>query len=702
MSTALSILALFPELSPAQNQKEPGAKGASIAAHSEKRKQPRRFDVAELAKLVTVSDPQISPDGRSIIVVVRRPNYKKNRLDSELVLVDVAGGSQRVLTHDRAVVDQPRWSPDGDHVAFLAKAGSDAKAKLQIFLMPMKGGDPKRITDAPEGVHHFAWKPDAKELAFAAPDEPANKKALENHEDAFEVGNNDFLATAAPTPCHIWLTAVDTGKARRLTSGSWSLTTVPPPGPPSSPLSWTRDGKALAFVKQVRPHDGDNDQTMVQILDIASGSIRSLTGRTALESFPSFSRDGSRLSYWYPRDGDPNNVNEVWVAQASGGQGRCVTRALDRCLYLSAWMPDDKAILVGGNDGQRASLWIQPLEGPARRLELGSICPSWFFRVDASVGKGGAIAFTGSEPQRPTELYYMQAPTAAPRCLTNFNADVAGLDLGHVETITWQVPGSFQANGILVFPPGFSSKNKYPLVLLIHGGPQAASTECFTSLAQLIAAHGYIVFEPNYRGSDNLGNAYQRAIVKDWGEGPGRDVMAGVEAVKQRGFIDADRIAVTGWSYGGYMTAWLIGHYHVWKTAIAGAAVTDWIDEYNLSDGNVQGRYGFDGSPWTANLAKIYREQSPIAYARDIKTPTLILSTTGDARVPITQSYQLYHALKDNGVSVKFIAYPVPGHFPADPVRQRDLFRRWVAWLDEHLQQQEKRPPRASLDRSGR
>jgi dipeptidyl aminopeptidase/acylaminoacyl peptidase len=169
------------------------------------------------------------------------------------------------------------------------------------------------------------------------------------------------------------------------------------------------------------------------------------------------------------------------------------------------------------------------------------------------------------------------------------------------------------------------------------------------------------------------------------GDGPGRDVMAGVEAIKKLGFVDESKIAVTGWSYGGYMTSWLIGHYHICKAAVTGASVTDLNEEYNLSDGNVSGRYSFKGSPWVGNNMKDYLAQSPIASAPLIKTPTLILSDTSDARVPITQAYQLYHAMKDNGVTVKFVAYPVPGHFPGDPVRSRDVNGRRLGWLDQYL-----------------
>ena len=242
-------------------------------------------------------------------------------------------------------------------------------------------------------------------------------------------------------------------------------------------------------------------------------------------------------------------------------------------------------------------------------------------------------------------------------------------------------------DGVVTYPPDFSSGKKYPLVLYVHGGPRSASKQAFSSRAQLLAAQGWIIFEPNYRGSDNLGNEFEAAIFGDAGAGPGRDTMAGVASLEKRGFVDSSRMAVSGWSYGGYMTTWLLGNYPTrWKVAVAGAAVTDWLDQYDYGDANVRRGTAFGGSPYTdPKRLQEYRDQSPITYATRIKAPTLILSDTGDYRVPITQSFQLYHTLVDNGVTTQFIAYPVSGHSPSDPVHSRDIDRRWIAWLGKYL-----------------
>jgi dipeptidyl aminopeptidase/acylaminoacyl peptidase len=652
----------------------------AVAAPGRAKAQARKIELGDLQRIVKVSSPEISPDGKSIVIIVSRVNWDEDRYDSQLVLVDIATGAQRSLTNVRKGLSSPQWSPAGDRLAFIAETGEEKKAAEQVFVLPMNGGEPQQITSTSLGVKQFAWRPDGAFFAFVSADEAPNKADIEKHHDSFEVGDNDYLSISAPTPSHLWLVAASGGTAKRLTSGAWSLL--------YSRFSWSPDGKQICFTRQADPHFGDSDQTVVEILDVDSGQIRQLTKRSSFEGPGLFSPDGSKIAYWFPRDGDYNNENEIFVASSTGGEGTDLTRALDRDVLRAIWMPDGKSLFLSGNDGTRTAIWIQPLDGTARKIDLGDTNRCGEFWLDANVGKDGSIAFAGSTPTQPNELYYLASPAAKPKRLTDFNHEIAALNLGRTDTFEWKGPDGFAEDGIVVYPPDFSRNKKYPLVLWIHGGPQDASIagDFYSVLAQLLASHGYIVFEPNYRGSDNLGNKYLRAIVNDAGDGPGRDVMTGIAALEKQGFIDESRIGVGGDSYGGFMTSWLISHYHIWKAAVSAAAVNSWFDDLNLSDYNVQDRFLFGGSPWKKEYAKAYAEQSPITYASAITTPTLILHDTGDARVPITNAYALYHALKDNGVTVKFIAIPVAEHYPYDfPVHESDMYRLWVDWMDQYL-----------------
>lgn len=640
----------------------------------------KKFEIDDVGKLTGISDPQVSPDGKSIVIVLSRPDYAGNKFNTELALVDVTSGSHRPLTFERSGVSQPRWSPNGEQLAFLSRAAQGGMS--QLFIMYMAGGEAKQITKAPRGVQHYAWRPDGSSIAYAAADDPGNKELIDKGYDAFEVGNNDMFVSAVRPPSHIWLINAQGGEAKRLTSGTWTLPVTIPPGAPSSPLSWSPDGKTIAFVKIISSYSGDNPFRSIQLLNIADGSIKPLTKRDQMEGYPTFSPDGSKISYWYTRDGQQGNINDIWITSATTGEGKNVTAPIDRDIYRAIWMPDGKSILVGGHDDHRTSLWLQPLEGNARKLNLGTISPNWSFWVDMNVGKNGSIAFIGTDPSQPAELFYMTNANTLPRRLTNFNAEVKSMTLGKTETLRWQCEG-FNHSGSLTYPSDYTPGKKYPLVLIVHGGPNAASIENFSSRAQLFANKGYFVFEPNYRGSDNLGSKYKTAIIKDAGAGPGRDVMEGVKKLKLSGMIDTTRMAVTGWSYGGYMTAWLAGNYPVWKAAVAGAAVTDLVDQYNLSDGNVA-RGRSLGSPYTGNM-QAYVDQSPITYAHKITAPTLILANTEDPRVTVTQSYKLYHALKDNGVITRFIAWPIPMHGASDPIRQKEVTKYWMGWVDQYL-----------------
>ena len=639
--------------------------------------QSRRFSADDLTKIVRVGDQQISPDGKTISIVVGRANLKEDRWDSEIDFVDVATKQLRVMTRDRVGAGSVRWSPTGDRIAYLAQ---DGDKKAQIFVMPVNGGESVQLTHSKTAVTVMAWRPDGQGLAYAAADEEPERKDEAKFEDAFEVGNNSYLERAAARPVHLWTVTVG-GEAKRLTSGSWSLPVHMAPSGPPSQIAYTADGRGIVFVRAESPITGDSDTARLQVVDAATGAMRAVTKSAVAEGNPVLSPDGTMVAYGSARDGKRENEETVYVAPVAGGAGRDVAFALDRGIAGAAWMPDGKALLLSANDGTKVAYWVQPLDGAAKRVAMGALCPS----PGMNVGKDGAVAFTATDATRPAELFYMAKVGDAPVQMTHLQTVTDGMTLGKQETVTWK-SDKLEVDGVLTYPPDYVVGKKYPMVLYIHGGPTATSLETFSTAAQILAAQGWLVLEPNYRGSNNEGNPFETAIVNDASAGPGRDIMAGVKAVEARGIVDEKRIAVSGWSYGGQMTSWMIGNYpEVWKAAVAGAPVTDLVDQYSLSDNNVERVAHYGPSPFVGDNLKSYAVQSPISYAWRVKAPTLIMSDVGDWRVTTTQAYKLFHALKDNGVTVKFVAFPVPGHSPADPLRSRDVWRRWTAWLAQYL-----------------
>jgi dipeptidyl aminopeptidase/acylaminoacyl peptidase len=641
-----------------------------------------RITPADHRILASIASPALSPDGRSVAVIVRRTDYGTDTSPADLTIIDVATGRERRPYFERPGLAAPAWSPDGSHLAFLAKR--DDKSPAQINVVSLGGGDALTLTDTESGVQQFAWRPDGAAIAYVTADADAHKAAIAAHHDYFEIVDDDYRTTAEIPPSHIWLVPSAGGTAERLTHGAWSVTTSYPPGPPSSPLSWSRDGTALLFTQVPNTHDGDAYLSRVMRLETATGIITPLTSHGRLEGYATFSPDGSRIAYLYPRDGDPESENEIFVTAQAGDAGTDVSRALDRNVYRAIWLPDG-SILTGAHEGTHSSLFRIARDGSTTKIDTGDVTPLVSYWFDASVSRTGALAFVGSQPHHPSELFYAPSVGAKPRRLTDINAEIATREQGRSEPIAWTGTEGQPEDGVVTYPPDFRPGRRYPLVVFVHGGPTAASLAGFSLIPQEFAARGYLVFEPNYRGSDNLGNVYQRSIYNDAGAGPGRDVMAGLAVLESQGHVDPSRIAVAGWSYGGFMTTWLMGHYHVWKTAIAGAAVTNWVDMYNLGDGGASIAFGFKGSPYVGDTMRDYIAQSPITEAGKTTCPVLIMHDVDDVRVPITQSYELYHELSDNHVPVTFIGIPIAGHNPSDPVRIIERETRFLDWLDTHL-----------------
>lgn len=653
----------------------------------------RDFALRDLRTLVSLSDPQVSPNGREIAVVVSTPDWNTDKARQEIDLIDVVTGTRRPLTRYRTDISSPRWSPDGTRLAFIAMdttpaepSPADGKSHPaaeptgkhdQVFVLPMEGGDALRVTDASRNVISFSWSPDGKEIAYIAADVPANEKAIKAHDDAFQVTENNFLVRAALTPSHLWVVPSAGGTAVRLTRGQFSLDTDQQDSTPEP--AWSPDGNTIAFSRFPDPYWALSYRSVIDSVAAKGGNPSTLVSLEGA-AISSYAPSGDACAFMRPRNGDENNGTAVYVE--TGGRTFDATRTLARNIDSYAWLPGGKDLLLVGEDGTHAVMWEQAMGGSARALDLGGV----EIASRPSVSSHGVIAFVGNTPSHADELYVMASPEAKPRRLTDVNGFLDSLSLGRRATIDWQGPGGFHEDGVLTYPPGYGQGRKYPLVLLIHGGPEGASTVQFSALAQLLSAAGFLVFEPNYRGSTNLGDAYQHAIYRDTGEGPGKDVMAGLAVVEKLGIVDPRRIGVSGWSYGGYMTDWLSSRYpQAWKAAVSGAALNDWVMDYTVSYYQQGDLYFFGGSPWTARYYQIWRAQSPIAHAPAVKAPTLIMGDVGDPNVPLINGYEWYHALRDNGVQVEFYAYPADTHFPGDIVRTTDVFRRWIGWMTTHL-----------------
>ncbi|MBV8340046.1 MAG: S9 family peptidase [Candidatus Eremiobacteraeota bacterium] len=552
---------------------------------------------------------------------------------------------------------------------------NDAKHNAQeLYVIDPTTGAQTELTRGVTSVQQIAWNPTGDHIAFTRKDPAPSKHGAAQFEDAFRVDDNAYLDTEEARPYHIWLVDLS-GHEQRITSG--------PESAMNSALSWSSDGRSIVFERGPAVH-GLHPLATTWRVDIQSRQTAKLTLHKRDEDGAIASPDGRTVAYIHPRGSDPVAQDEAWVISQSGSGDRDVSIALDRWVSTVAWMPDGRELLAQIDDATRSPLVLLSAHGGVRRLSMGAVMSAAILPAGA-VAHDGTIAFIGDEKGHPDELYILAPHASAPSRLTHFNDAIAGLRLGNPTRVSWHFDG-FAEDGVLTFPPNYIAGRRYPLVLRIHGGPNESSTLAFSTFYQLAASHGYLVFAPNYRGSTDLGNAYVRAIYNDPSAGPGRDVMAGISAVERLGIVDQSRIAVSGWSDGGMLTSWLEGHYHIWRAAVAGAAVNDFVVDYAIADDIDADRLMYtQDSPFRGNALALWQQSSPLTYYHNIRTPTLILCNVYDVRVPIVESYEMYRALHDNGVPVEFYAYPSTGHLPNGPVREADAYRRWLDWFDRYL-----------------
>ncbi len=662
----------------------------------------RLITAEDLYRLELITDSQISPDGRHVIFSVQRVDKKTEKKFSNLRIAPTRGGGPRQFTHGDHVDGHPRWSPDGEHVAFLSNRGDEKQS--QIYLIPFHGGEARRLTDLKGDFDAFEWSPNGKQLVcqFRKQDQEAIEREKDEQKKQLGVVSRHItrvffkLDGAGFLPkerWHIWTINSRTGKARQLTDSSVYDETQP---------CWSPDGKRIAFMSN-RSKDPDLDPDAIDLFVIPAtgGRLRKIETPFGPKGLPSFSPDGKWIAYiGHEGRGDWWKNDCVWVVPADGtGTASNLTAKSD--LHVSAWTIND----IGGSPAQMRPTWSkdgQTINFQVMRhgnTELRSVSPN-SIDLQSVVGDQGVVgtfnfdrdqttlAYCFGEMKDPCQVWIRDMATGTSRQLTHVNQDLLrSIDLGEIEEVWFKGRSGNTLQGWILKPPGFRPSKTYPSILEIHGGPLLQYGNWFMHEFYYLAAHGFVVYFSNPRGGQGYGEEHAKAIWNAWGTLDYDDLMAWADFVAKKPYIDRKRMGVTGGSYGGYMTNWIIGHTHRFKAAVTQRSVSNFLSLWGSSDFNwvFQEELG-DRPPW--ENVESYWEQSPMAHIGNAKTPTLVIHNEQDLRCAIEQGEQIFVALKKLGVETEMVRFPDEPHGLSRSGRTDRRMARLnhiLRWFDTYL-----------------
>ncbi len=647
---------------------------------------PRPFTLDDLARMRSVSDPDISPDGARVAYTVRTTDFKEDKRESHIWMTSWDGKETVRLTAGKESETTPRWSPDGRFMAFVSNRGDENEVS-QLWILPRAGGEAEKITELKGGVEDFDWSPDGKRLVLVVSDpdpeaavekegskKPRTKKPIVIDRFQFKLDGYGYLVDRHK---HLYLLDRDSRKVEPLTTGNYDEL-LP---------SWSPDGKAIAFVSKRGPDPDRTDNWDVFAIEPRIGAAaRQLTTFAGADNDPEWG--DSRLA-WSPDSksiayvqGGPDKliyfaVHKLAVVPAAGGPERVLTADLDLNVLSPRFTADGSAILFTLEEDQAVHLAKIPAAGGrVERLVGGRRVVSAF-----STAGNGHTAILASTPGVPAEVYAIDA--GEPRRLSTQNDSwLAEVRLGAVEETSFKSKDGTEIHGFVVKPPDYQPGRRYPAVLRIHGGPVGQFELSFDEEWQWIASNGYVVIAANPRGSSGRGEKFQAAIYADWGHKDVEDVLGAVDDAVGRGLADPERLAVGGWSYGGMMTNYVIASTTRFKAATSGAGISNAFAGYG-TDQYVREYEQELGTPWK-NFDSYLKVSFPFLHADRITTPTLFLCGEEDFNVPLINSEQMYQALKSLGVATELVIYPGQHHGIRKPTYVRDRLERYVAWYDKY------------------
>jgi len=629
--------------------------------------QTRTMTVNDILNIKSVSDVQLAPDGSRVLYVVSEADFKENGFNTDVWMVNAQGGDPVKLTNGPKTDNTPRWSPDGKKVAFL----SNRMEKTQIFLINPNGGEAEKMTDVKTSVSSFEWSPDGKRIAFIAPDTlSADEEKKQKDKDDATVVDKSFQMS------HIWVIDVATKEMKRRTGGNFHVTS----------LSWSPDGEWIAFAAQPTPKVPDTFNQDIYIVPSDSGDMKKIIERDGFDTSPRFSPDGKWIAFT-SQDGRKNDWasnSYLCLVAPGGGPVTNISKRFDETVGSYRWSPDGKMIYWQSTYKAGSHLFSVTVPGgEVKQVTTGDdYYTSFSFSKDFK-----QVAFLKQNPKTPPDVFVSDFPTMNPKQLTTINPQLKDFTFGETEEIFWKGKDGMEIQGILVKPVGYQPGKKYPLLVNVHGGPAGVHTKGFNIgyvyPTQVFAAEGYAILLPNPRGSGSFGENFRKANVKDWGGMDYQDIMLGVDYLIEKGIADKDKLGVMGWSYGGYMTSWVITQTNRFKAASVGAGVTNGFSFTSQCDIPEFMESYWGGYPWE-NM-ELYEQHFAMFHVKNVKTPTLIQHGEQDKRVPLPQGQELYIALKKLNVPVEFVIYPRQGHGLQEPKLLKHAMESNIAWMNKWI-----------------
>ncbi|HEX7296638.1 MAG TPA: S9 family peptidase, partial [Pyrinomonadaceae bacterium] len=626
-------------------------------------------------KVKAVGSPRVSPDAKRIVYTVSEAvtTADKSEFVTQIWMANLDTKQNFQLTFGDKSSTNPKWSPDGNWIAFTSNRKDN---KNNLYLLSVNGGEAEPLSDVKTGVGNFEWAPNGRSIAFTMTDPKTDE------EEKNDKGRNDFrwvdenIKLSRLYVLNLQKDANGKREPKKLTTANYQVTD----------FDWSADSSRIAFSHSKTPVANDWTTADVSIVEVANGNTTVLANTPAAESSPIYSPDGKSIAILLS-DNPPRWAQSgfIQIFSTSGGQPKTLTASYDGSPGIAGWSADSKRIYFTEAKGTGTQFYV--IDVAANRID--EIKTATAVYGGANLNRAGTMfGMVRQTPDTPGEVFVSPVNNLEPVQISSANRDLKLPPVGRTEVITWKSKDGKQIEGLLTYPVGYQAGQRVPFILNVHGGPAGVFQQTYIGgrgvypLATF-ASRGYAILRPNPRGSSGYGVEFRRANLKDWGFGDYQDLMAGVDKVIEMGVADPDRLGVMGWSYGGFMTSWIVTQTNRFKAASAGAPVTNLMSFNGTSDIPAFIPDYFGGQFY--EIMDLYQKHSPIFNVKNVVTPTMIQQGDADVRVPISQGYEFYNALKVKGVPTRMLVLPRQPHGPTEPKMQLAAMKANLDWFDRYI-----------------